>query len=129
MEKKITKAQMFRFIKSITDTLEIEQYGDGSITSGMVDDFLAHELMLLAKKSANKKPTKTQELNEFLKADIVEVLRTFENGATASEVLGASENFAGLSNQKISTILNQLVKAGTVEKTTDKNRSIFSVVD
>ena len=30
MEKKITKAQMFTFIKSITDTLEIEQFGDGS---------------------------------------------------------------------------------------------------
>lgn len=129
MEKKITKAQMFTFVKSIIDTLEVEQFGDGSITGEMVDNFLSHELELLAKKAENKKPSKTQEQNEVLKADIVEVLRTFENGATASEVLGASEKFVGLSNQKISTMLNQLVKVGTVEKTTDKKRSIFSVVD
>lgn len=117
MEKKITKAQMFAQIKEV-----VADHAD------MVE-FIDHELELLAKKSASKKPTKTQEQNEVLKADIVEVLRTFENGATASEVLGASEKFAGLSNQKISTMLNQLVKVGTVEKTTDKKRSIFSVVD
>ena len=117
MEKKITKAQMFAQIREV-----VADHDD------MVE-FIDHELELLAKKSASKKPTKTQEQNEVLKADIVEVLRTFENGATASEVLGASEKFAGLSNQKISTMLNQLVKVGTVEKTTDKKRSIFSVVD
>ena len=117
MEKKITKAQMFAQIREVVADHE-----------DMVE-FIDHELELLAKKSASKKPTKTQEQNEVLKADIIEVLRTFENGATASEVLGASEKFAGLSNQKISTMLNQLVKIGTVEKTTDKKKSIFSVVD
>ena len=127
MEKKITKAQMFTFIKSITDTLEIEQFGDGSITGEMVDNFLIHELELLAKKSASKKPSKKNEENEVLKAKIVEVLGTFENGATVSEILGASEDFSGMSNQKISALVRQLVLNGTVVKTTDKKKSIFSV--
>lgn len=127
MEKKITKAQMFTFIKSITDTLEIEQFGDGSITGEMVDDFLTHELELLAKKSASKKPSKKNEENEVLKDKIVEVLGTFENGATVSEILATGGDFTGMSNQKISALVRQLVLDGTVIKTTDKKKSIFSV--
>lgn len=127
MEKKITKAQMFTFIKSIMDTLEVEQFGDGSITDEMVDDFLTHELDLLAKKSASKKPTKKNEENEVLKTKIVEVLGTFENGATVSEILATGGDFTGMSNQKISALVRQLVLDGTVVKTTDKKKSIFSV--
>ena len=127
MEKKITKAKMFTFVKSIMNTLEVEQFGDGSITGEMVDDFLTHELELLAKKSSSKKPTKAQEENEVIKTKIVEVLGSFENGATASEVLGADSAFTGMSNQKISALLKQLVEAGTVVKTIDKKKSIFSV--
>lgn len=117
MEKKITKAQMFTQIREV-----VADHAD------MVE-FIDHELELLAKKSASKKPTKTQEQNEVLKSQIIDVLATFENGATASEVLGADSAFEGLSNQKISTLLNQLVKVGDVKKTTDKKRSIFSVAD
>ena len=118
MEKKITKAQMFAQIKAIPAVAE---------NADMVA-FIDHELELLAKKSANKKPTKVQVENEVLKDTIVEVLGTFENGATASEVLGASEKFVGLSNQKISAMLNQLVADGKVAKSTDNKKSIFSVV-
>lgn len=127
MEKKITKAQMFTFIKSITDTLEIEQFGDGSITGEMVDDFLTHELELLAKKSANKKPTKAQTENLALMDKVVEVLAEFPNGATASEVLKASADFEGMTNQKISALLKKCVEVGTVVKTKEKKKSIFSV--
>jgi hypothetical protein len=115
MEKKITKAQMFAQIREV-----VADHAD------MVE-FIDHELELLANKSANKKPTKTQEQNEVLKADIVEVLRTFAEGATASEVLGASEKFAGLSNQKISALLNQLKTEGKVVKETDNKKSVFKL--
>jgi len=118
MTNKITKAQMFTMIKAVPEVAQNED---------MVA-FIDHELELLAKKSANKKPTKVQEQNEVLKNDIVEVLATFDNGATASEVLGASDKFAGLSNQKISAMLNQLVADNRIVKSTDTKKSIFSVV-
>lgn len=117
MEKKITKAQMFAMIKEVPAVAENDE---------MVA-FIDHELELLAKKSASKKPTKKNEENEVLKTKIVEVLGTFENGATVSEILGASEDFTGMSNQKISALVRQLVLDGTVVKTTDKKKSIFSV--
>lgn len=118
MTNKITKAQMFAMIKAVPEV---------AANSDMVD-FIDHELELLAKKSANKKPTKVQEQNAVLKDTIVEVLATFTGGATASEVLGADDAFAGLSNQKISALLNQLVADGKVVKNTDSKKSIFSVV-
>ena len=128
MEKnKVTKAQMFTFIKSITDTLEIEQFGDGSITGEMVNDFLDHELELLAKKSANRKPSKKNEENEVLKDKIIEVLKTFENGGTVTDILNADDTFNGMSNQKISSLVRQLVLDGIVVKSTDKKKSIFSI--
>ena len=128
MEKKITKAQMFTFIKSITDTLEIEQFGDGSITDEMVDDFLTHELELLAKKSANKKLTKTQTENLVLMDKVVNALALCPNGATASELLCCtSDDFVGMSTQKMSAILKMCVEAGRVVKTKEKKKSIFSV--
>jgi DNA replicative helicase MCM subunit Mcm2 (Cdc46/Mcm family) len=117
MEKKITKAQMFAMIKEVPAVAENDE---------MVA-FIDHELELLAKKSASKKPTKKNEENEVLKAKIVEVLGTFENGATVSEILGASEDFSGMSNQKISALLTQLVKAEKVVRTEVKGRAHFAL--
>ena len=115
MEKKITKAQMFTAMRELLIDHE-----------DMVE-FIDHELELLAKKSANKRPTKNQAENEVLKSKIVEVLGTFENGATASEVLCGSYEFTGLSNQKIASMLKQLKDDGIVNKTIEKGKSIFSV--
>lgn len=117
MEKKITKAQMFAMIKAVPAVAENDE---------MVE-FIDHELELLANKKSSKKPTKTQEENEVLKNKIVEVLGTFENGATVSEILATGGDFTGMSNQKISALVRQLVLDGTVVKTTDKKKSIFSV--
>lgn len=117
MEKKITKVQMFAMIKEVPAVAENNE---------MVE-FIDHELELLAKKSASKKPSKKNEENELLKDKIVEVLGTFENGATVSEILATGGDFTGMSNQKISALVRQLVLDGTVVKTTDKKKSIFSV--
>ena len=46
---------------------------------------------------------------------------------TASEVLASSEEFAGMSNQKISALLKQLVDEKRVVKVTDKKKSIFKI--
>ena len=46
---------------------------------------------------------------------------------TASEVLKASAEFDGMSNQKISALLRQLIADGKVVKATDKKKSVFSL--
>ena len=118
MEKnKVTKAQMFAQIKAVPAVAENKE---------MVE-FIDHELDLLAKKSANRKPTKKNEENEVLKDKIIEVLKTFENGGTVTDILNADDTFNGMSNQKISSLVRQLVLDGIVVKSTDKKKSIFSI--
>lgn len=113
MEKKITKKEMFAQIKTVlTDEAQIA--------------FIDHEIELLSKKSGSKKPTANQIANEAIKDDILAVVTA--DGMTATEVLASSEKFAGFSNQKIATLLNQLVKDGKLDKVTEGKKSIFKAI-
>lgn len=91
-------------------------------------DFAESRIEALNKKSSSKKPTKTQEENVALKSAIKDVLASASTGMTISEVIKASDALAGLSNQKVSALMIQLVKEGSVEKYVDKKRSLFSLV-
>jgi len=114
MEKKITKKEMFALIKeAVADNAEFVA-------------FLDKQIELLEKKSGSKKPTATQVANEALKEQILAVVSA--DGMTASEVLKASDDFAEFSNQKISTLLNQLVKEGKLVKDTSGKKSIFKAI-
>jgi cupin superfamily acireductone dioxygenase involved in methionine salvage len=111
MEKKMTKKEMFTQIKAVlTDEEQIA--------------FIDHEIELLSKKSSSKKPTATQIANEGLKETIVNVLDK-DNGVTASDVLKMSEDFDGMSNQKMSALLKQLVEDSKVIKYTEGKKSLF----
>ena len=114
MEKKITKKEMFAQIREVVANNE-----------DMVA-FIDHEIELLSKKSGSKKPTATQIVNEGLKATILTVLEGSE-GMTASEVLVSSDEFTGLSNQKITALLRQLVLNGSVTKITDNKKTLFKL--
>lgn len=114
MEKKITKKEMFAQIREVV-----------ADNADMVA-FIDHEIELLSKKSSSKKPTATQIANEGLKATILTVLEGSE-GMTASEVLASSDEFAGLSNQKITALLRQLVLDGSVTKITDSKKTLFKL--
>ena len=83
-------------------------------------------ILSLDKKSANRKPTKVQEQNEKLKEVILETLT--DKGMTVSEVIASNKEFDGLSNQKISALLNQMTKAKEIEKVTDKKKSLFRLL-
>jgi hypothetical protein len=87
--------------------------------------YLEHELELLDKKAANKKPTKNQVANEDVKARVLAVLFS-DVGQTVTEILAAL-NDASLSNQRVSALLRQMVADGTVVKTVDKRKSLFAL--
>ena len=113
---KVTKAQMFAMIKEV----------EGVKENAEMVAFIDHELELLAKKSANKKPTKTQEENEDIKAEILNVLT--EEGVTVSDLQSKSDVLSNLSNQRVSALLRQLIADGKVVKNVDKKKSYFSLV-
>ena len=89
-------------------------------------DFLVHEIELLKAKKLNKKPTKEQEANEKLKAEILEVIGG--NRVTVSTVWKSKEKWLlEYSNQKFSALMNAMVEEGRLKKVTDKRVSYFSV--
>lgn len=115
MTNKMTKRDYFNAIKAIDEV---------AANADMVA-FIDHEIELLDKKASNKKATKTQEENVGIKAEILSVLTS--EGATVTDIQSKSEMLGGLSNQRVSALLRQLVESGEVVKTIDKKKSYFSV--
>lgn len=91
-------------------------------------DFINHEIELLTKKNSGEKaPTATQKANEVLKTEIfndMEINRLY----TVTEVIKEIPAAAGLTNQKVSPLMNQMVADGKLVKTTEKRRSYFQRV-
>lgn len=91
-------------------------------------DFINHEIELLTKKnSGEKKPTATQVANEALKTAIFEGME-INRLYTVTEVIKEIPAVAGLTNQKVSPLMNQMVEGGLLVKTTEKRRSYFQRV-
>ena len=88
-------------------------------------DFLIHERELLERKSSNSGQTKTQKENEILKEKIVETLKELNKFSTITEIQESNAELAGLSNQKISALLKQLVDTNVIEKVIEKKKAYF----
>lgn len=113
--RKPTKKQMFESLKQMPG-LSAEQVA-----------FIDHEIELLTKKnSGEKKPTATQVANEALKVAIAEGMEA-NRLYTVTEVIKEIPACAGLNNQKVSPLMNQMVEAKILTKTIDKRRSYFKL--
>ena len=114
----MTKKEMFEMaINVIAETTAPEK--DELITG------LEHEIELLSRrKSSPKGMTKTQKANENVKEAIVACLA--DNGMMRAMDV-ASE--LGITIQKASALLNQLVKAEVLEKVAEKKVNFFKVAE
>ena len=90
-------------------------------------EFAEGRIAVLDKKASNKKPTKTQEENVAIKNEIANVLTN--DGATVTEIQSKSEMLGGLSNQRVSALLRQMIADGTVVKSVDKKKSYFALAE
>ena len=91
--------------------------------------FIDHELELLDRKNArhSDKPTAKQVANEDTKGIIVEVLTDAAEPMTISDIVADDPALAGLSTQKVSALLTQLVNDGQVVRTSVKRKSYFAI--
>ena len=79
-----------------------------------------------SERKGEKKPTKTQVANEGFKAVIVENMepgRLYTITELAKEMPFGEE----LSTQRVSALITQLKKAGTIIRTEDKRKAYFSL--
>ena len=116
MEKKITKKEMFTNLYNLVDASKAENKLD-------LLNFIDHEIELLEKKSANRKSTKTQTENVGIKTEILKALED-STGMTVSQIMPLVGEGA-YTNQKISSLLRQLVESGEVVRYTEKRVAYF----
>ena len=113
----MTKREMFVAIANVAEVAANEE---------MVA-FINHEIELLDNRKTSKKGlTKTQKENEGVKAVIAEVLADAGEKMTVTELIN-DDRLNGYTNQKISTLLRQMVEAGKVVKTIEGKKAFFEV--
>ncbi len=90
-------------------------------------EFLEGRKAQATKKSDNRKPTAQQKENEGFKKNILDTLTA--EGKTVSEIIASNDDLSGLTNQRVSALLRQLVIAGKVVKTKDGKKSLFAIAE
>ena len=111
----MTKKETFATIKGILNEMGNTDF----------DEFINHEVDLLSRKrSASSKPTKRQVENEALKGRIAEILG--DEGMTVTNILDEL-NVDGLTNQRVSALMRQMVADGKAIKEMVKGKAMFTI--
>lgn len=115
MEKKLT------YVQAIEKALE-------TVTDKAVKDRLNELVVSLNKrnKSGNRKPTKEQQRNAEIKAEILAVLAD-NKARTVTDFLHDVPSLVGCSNQKASALIKQLLDNGDVVREEIKRKAYFSL--
>lgn len=95
-------------------------------------EFINHELALLAKKSTNRKPSKSQAISNALRDIVLDGLYSADSAMTVAEIQDTDSrlkvfNGENISKQRIAAILTRLIDEGIVTKNTIKKRNYYSV--
>lgn len=101
----MTKKEMFSAIRALV------------VDNAEMTAFIDHEIELLERKSSTlKKPTKVQLENEAYKGEIVAYLIKADTPKSIKELQEEIPSIGELTNQRITHMLTDLVKAGKLTK-------------
>lgn len=144
-EKKITKAMNYsaviKHLESLPSgtVLDTVVVGSGEnaksipITVELAIEKLTHEIGLLVKKnsgSGSGKPTKTQEANMALEADILEYMADHPNQLfTTTDIIKGCPACEDMNTQKVAPRLNALAEVGSVIKTKEKGKTLWQYAE
>lgn len=91
-------------------------------------EFITHEIDLLDRKNTvDKKPTKTQQENEVIKTTVLSAMES-NRLYSISEMLKEFPVCKDMSNQKLSSLVRQMVLDKQVERVEDKRKAFFRKV-
>lgn len=91
-------------------------------------EFITHEIDLLDRKNTvDKKPTKTQQENEVIKTTVLSAME-HDRLYSISEMLKEFPVCKDMSNQKLSSLVRQMVLDKQVERVEDKRKAFFRKV-
>lgn len=117
MANKMTKREKFNALLEIAEVK----------SNPTLKEFIEHELELLEKKNASKSTTMTKEqkANAELKDKIVEEMQDGKQ-YTITDMLKELPCCAELTNQKVSSLVRQLVADNVLVRIEDKRKAYFS---
>lgn len=126
--KKMNMVDKFVGVKALLKGEKVEGF-----TLADALEFIDGRIEQVNKKNASgngeRKPTKTQLENEGIKQTLLGILSANGKPMTITDMSKASAELDGLSNQKISALLTQLVKANLVLRTEVKGKAYFAVAE
>ena len=111
-------ANKMTYVQAIDNALEV--------VSGETAERLQALKQTLVDRNA-KRVTKKNDANATFKATIVQALQVLNKPATVSEILGTKLFDENTSNQRITSMLTQMVKSGEVVRTADKKKAFYSI--
>lgn len=130
MMKVTKKVALEVAINAIANSAIKEYHYAGSEETFSAEEVIAKLMGMMeqleAKASAPKKPTKVQEANEGVK-DIIKAALEGQSPKTVSEIQTLSMELAALSNQKVASLVRQMVEAGVLVRTEEKRKAYFSL--
>jgi fructose-1,6-bisphosphatase/sedoheptulose 1,7-bisphosphatase-like protein len=116
MAKKMTIVEMYEaIIGKAKDVLSAEEI-----------KFLEERAELVAKKNANRKPTKAQEENDGFKTAIVNGMESGK-AYTITDLIKSIPEISDLTNQRVSALVRQLKDEGLVVRKEEKGKAYFSL--
>jgi DNA-binding transcriptional regulator GbsR (MarR family) len=117
------------YVNAIDNILDTEEFLTMNVTefdvTATMEKLRALKAQLEKRNGAdgNRKPTKAQVANEGTKADILALLSA--EGKQCKDIADA----LGISGQKCSALLKQLVDTGKAEKYTEKRVTYFKAIE
>lgn len=122
-ERKILNTRKENTMTKMTYVNAIDNAINGTLTEETIEKLQALKAQLVKRANGERKPTKVQRENEGVKSEILAVLTS--EGKQCKEISEA----VGISGQKCSALLKQLVESGVAEKYTEKRVTYFKVVE
>lgn len=107
----------------MTYAVAIDSALNGVVTDEVREKLEALKAQLAKRNKGERKPTKTQRENEGVKAQIADLLT--DEGKQCKDIAEA----LGISGQKCSALLKQMVDAGLAEKYSEKRVTYFRVAE
>ena len=128
--KKLTQADhltaLLAYLDECPDTVFHSPKGD--ITAEQMVEFATRRLELLEKKnSSDKKPTAQQEANAVIKTAILQVMEDGKKRTITDLLKDVSDLPEGMTNQRMSALVRQMVEAKQVVREEIKRKAYFSI--
>lgn len=115
----VVKNEKLTYVAALTYAIE-----NGNLPAEIAEKLTALRTQQEKRNTAEKKPTKAQEANVGIKQVILTALEG-QGAKTVSEIQTLSEELGQLSNQKVASLVRQLVEEGKLIREEEKRKAYF----